>query len=44
MGPPAAPFDPVRVVEEMLGVVDSGPPEKFDHVAVVVGEAGDVAR
>ncbi|MFJ1550848.1 hypothetical protein [Streptomyces sp. NPDC088246] len=33
----------MRVVEAVLGVVDPGLPEEFDQVAVVAGEAGDVA-
>ncbi|WP_406431036.1 hypothetical protein [Streptomyces sp. NBC_01589] len=41
MRPAAAPFDPVRIVEAMLGVVDAGAPEKFDQV-VVEDEAGDL--
>lgn len=39
----AAPLDPVRVVEGMLTVVEAGPSEEFDEVAVVAGEASDLA-
>lgn len=35
----AAPFDPVRVVEEIPGVVEAGPPQEFDEVLVAVCEA-----
>lgn len=37
MGPAAAPFDPVRIIDAMLGVMDSSPPEKADQVADDVG-------
>lgn len=40
--PAAAPFDPVRVLEVMLGVVETRPPEKFDQAPVVVDETDDL--
>ncbi|WP_455678753.1 hypothetical protein [Streptomyces atratus] len=40
--PPAAPFDPVRVVDEFPGVVEPGTPHEFDEVAVVMGEPDDL--
>lgn len=42
MRPAAAPFDPLRVVEAMLGVVDARPPEKFDQAVVVADETNDL--
>lgn len=39
VGRAAVPFDPVRVVEAMLGVVDAGTPKEFDQAVVVVDEA-----
>ncbi|MFJ1550440.1 hypothetical protein [Streptomyces sp. NPDC088246] len=42
MRPAAAPFDPVRVVEEIPGVVESGPSQEFGEVAVIVREPGDL--
>lgn len=42
MRPAAAPFDPLRVLKAMLGVVEAGPPKKFDQALVVVDETDDL--
>ncbi|GAA2802774.1 hypothetical protein GCM10019017_55600 [Streptomyces showdoensis] len=41
VGAPASPFDPLRIVEELLSVRQAGSPQEFEDVAIAVCEAED---
>ncbi|MET7930958.1 hypothetical protein ABZT43_45310 [Streptomyces sp. NPDC005349] len=36
------PRDPLRVVEEIPGVVETGPPQEFDEVMIIADEPDDL--